>query len=197
MNDKNDLRIMIRDKRNSMRADEIRNLSNSIQERLIASQVFMQSHVIMAYMPIRNEVMTDLIIKAAYDSGKIVCLPRVSDEIRMEATRVNDPGKQLKLSSLGIPEPDPVIPAFNPANIDLVIIPGIAFDRAGHRIGFGKGYYDRFVPFLKGGCNKVAAAYAFQVLNKIPFEDRDLCVDMIFTDKERIMTANWYSTEVL
>ena len=83
-------------------------------------------------------------------------------------------------------EPDPSKPAANPQTIDLVILPGIAFDRKGYRIGFGGGYYDRFKTRLRNDSILLAPAYDFQVLEHIPAEAFDQPVDMVVTEKEII-----------
>lgn len=141
----------------------------------------------MVYKPIQHEVMTNLIIENALDNGKTVCLPRVVNAIHMEAAPIKNQNVDLVISSLRILEPVSSIPPINPSIIDLIVIPGIAFDRNGHRIGFGKGFYDRFIPLLRKDCCKIAAAYHFQVFDAIPSFESDQKADIIITEKECIV----------
>jgi 5-formyltetrahydrofolate cyclo-ligase len=85
------------------------------------------------------------------------------------------------VGSFGIPEPSSgKVIGYN--QIDLAIIPGVAFDMSGNRIGFGKGIYDRCLCMLRPDCMKLALAYKFQLLDEIPVEDHDIKIDKIFTD---------------
>lgn len=185
--DKSAIRSLINKKRNNMTVKEIQTYSSAIEKEIIISTAFLQSKVIMAYMPIQNEVLTDIIIKAVLNTGKILCFPRVVDSTNLEAAPVKNMDNELILSSINIWEPNPSIPAVEPYDIEFVLTPGIAFDRKGNRIGFGKGYYDRFISLLKNGCHKIAPAYQFQVLDSIPSFESDQNVDMIFTENERIV----------
>ena len=102
-------------------------LSDIIQKRIVESRFFKESSVIMAYMPIQNEIRTDLLIERGIASGKTILLPRVKDAETMEAVPIQSLGSDLIKGYMGIMEPDPSIPAANPQTIDLVILPGIAF----------------------------------------------------------------------
>ena len=85
---------------------------------------------------------------------------------------------------MGIMEPDPLLcKPLDPSLIDLIIVPGVAFDSMGGRIGYGKGYYDRFLPQLRADVPKLGLAYDFQVLPRVPQDEFDIRMDAIVTEK--------------
>lgn len=186
LDQKKEIREALLNRRKNLDPDSVLELSGIIQRRIIESRIFMESSVIMAYIPIKNEVRTELIMNTGLSSGKTVLLPRVIDAERMEAVPVKNPDSDLRKGSMGIMEPHPSIPAFDPLSIDLVILPGVAFDRKGRRLGFGAGYYDRFITRLRKDCVLLAPAYGFQVLDHIPADDYDKPADMIVTEMETI-----------
>lgn len=173
-------------RRKNLDNDSVLMLSDVIQKRIVESRAFKESTVIMAYMPIQNEIRTDLLIERGIASGKTILLPRVKDAETMEAVPIKNLHSDLNKGSMGIMEPDLSIPAANPQTIDLVILPGIAFDRKGYRIGFGGGYYDRFITQLRDDCILLAPAYDFQVLEHVPSEAFDQPADLVVTEKEII-----------
>lgn len=181
-NPKNKLRRKVLNQRKNLDRKTVHELSDAIQKRIIENRAFMESRVVMAYMPIKNEVSTGMIIRACLDLGKTVLLPRVVDSERMEAVPVKNPDSDTAKGTMGIPEPELSIPAADPRIIDLVIIPGVAFDVKGHRLGYGAGYYDRFIPLLRPDCVILAPAYSFQVVDNIPADDFDRPVHMIVTE---------------
>jgi 5-formyltetrahydrofolate cyclo-ligase len=185
-NNKKDIRAAMMKRRRNLDNGSVLALSDIIQKRIVESRFFKESSVIMAYMPIQNEIRTDLLIERSIASGKTILLPRIKDAETMEAVPIQSLGSDLIKGYMGIMEPDPSIPAANPQTIDLVILPGIAFDRKGYRIGFGGGYYDRFITRLRNDCILLAPAYDFQVLEHIPAEAFDQPVDMVVTEKEII-----------
>src|SRR3989338_3616519 len=93
--------------------------------------------------------------------------------------------KEFKPKTFGILEPkESYQREFNPDKLDIVIVPGIAFDKNGHRIGYGYGYYDRFLKTIRKETLKIGLAYDFQLIEKIPEERHDVPVDIILTEKE-------------
>ena len=110
-------------------------LSDIIQKRIVESRFFKESSVIMAYMPIQNEIRTDLLIERSIASGKTILLPRIKDAETMEAVPIQSLGSDLIKGYMGIMEPDPSIPAANPQTIDLVILPNrIRQERISYRL---------------------------------------------------------------
>lgn len=158
--------------------------SQTIAKTVVALPEYRNAGCIMAYAPTQNEVMANLITDIAERDGKKVCLPRIADKTMIEA--VPKENHILLRNTFGIDEPSFEVKAIDPTMLDLVLVPGVAFDRSGNRIGFGKGYYDRFLRLLRPDCALIALAYDFQVLDAIPYDDRDTKLHMIVTEKEWI-----------
>jgi 5-formyltetrahydrofolate cyclo-ligase len=153
--------------------------------RLQELPVFQQAQTIHTYVAWRNEVDNHNLIRRLLQEGRRVAAPkaeRTNPELRHYFfTKFSE----LKSGAFGILEPEA-----NPRRLagleqfDLVLVPGLAFGRAGNRLGFGKGHYDRFLAQVKSP--KVALAFAFQVFGQIPKEPLDQQVDVIVTEQEVI-----------
>ena len=182
MESKKELRKRILSIRNNMPGEDVVNNSRIIRDKIIGLDVYKQSKVIFIYMDFKNEVMTSDLIKHMLSEKKRVVVPYTDTIstvlIPSEITGESD----LKLNSFGYSEPKKVSPV-NIEEIDLVIVPGLVFDKNLNRIGFGKGYYDRILNKLKASARKVAVAHDFQVLEEIPAEEHDVKMDMIITEK--------------
>ena len=182
MESKKELRKRILSIRNNMPGEDVVNNSRIIRDKIIGLDVYKQSKVIFIYMDFKNEVMTSDLIKHMLSEKKRVVVPYTDTIstvlIPSEITGESD----LKLNSFGYSEPKKVSPV-NIEEIDLVIVPGVVFDKNLNRIGFGKGYYDRILNKLKASARKVAVAHDFQVIEEIPAEERDVKMDMIITEK--------------
>ncbi len=158
--------------------DMLISLSNVIQYRVLLLDEFKASKIIGAYYPIGSEVKIDKILEYAL-KYKILTLPKVKEEIIF--VNVNNLAR-LSKGRYGILEPidDTIIKP------DLIIVPGVVFDEQGYRIGYGKGYYDRYL--MKSKCYSIGVAYDFQVLRDIPHDMHDIKLDKIVTDKRIITT---------
>lgn len=157
-----------------------------IQELFLASDYFSKSCVIGLYYPIDNEVQTFRIISRSLSCSKITCLPKIINN-QMSFAKFTS-YNSLKMGKFGIMEPigDELIPL---NEIDVIVTPGIAFDRFGYRIGYGKGFYDRLFEECdnKNKTFSVGLAYDFQVLSRIiERESHDKKVNAIMTNKESI-----------
>lgn len=151
------------------------------QQRLLQTPEFAAATVVGLYSPVRNEVFTEEIFTAACRAGKTVAYPRVrSDLLDFVAVAQR---QELVPGAFGILEPDgaKTIPL---AALELIVVPGVAFDFAGHRLGYGKGYYDRFLQERRGAL--VGLCFDFQLVTKLPAEVHDVRMDMLVTD-ERIL----------
>jgi len=191
----NDLKKTIRDEilktRGQMSPDEVLDKSNSIKMKITELDEYKKSKMIMCYVDFKNEVMTGALIEYSLKQGKRVCVPVVINEKGkrdMLASELFDMEKDLETGSFGIREPKKTcIRPVNPEDIDLVIVPGLAFDLNKNRIGFGGGFYDRFLPKVRKDAFKVAVAYDFQIREKLPVEYYDMPVDMIVTESRIIL----------
>lgn len=154
-----------------------------IYSKLVKSDEYKRANCIFIYVSYKNEVETHNIITTALEDGKIVCVPKIiSLKEGMKAVKIlgfND----LKVSKYGILEPalfvDNII---KPEQIDLVYLPGVAFDLKGGRIGYGGGFYDRFLSNLSKNTPRVALAYSFQIFDQVPMDEFDEHIDEVITE---------------
>lgn len=148
-------------------------------ENLCTLDRFKISKKIALFYSVRNEVNTKRIFFESLEAGKEVYFPRVNGP-SLTFHRVGSL-EELKPGKFGIPEPDAGSFSIEPEKLDLVIIPGVAFDHTGNRVGYGKGYYDRFMVNVSEE-KRIALAYGFQVLDSVPGGESDLGVGLIVTE---------------
>ncbi len=135
---------------------------------------------VLAYAPMRDEVQLDPVLVTLATEGRLV-LPRVHDEaLALHAVRRLD---QLRRGPLGIREPGAELPEVAPLDIDVVLVPGLAFGRDGSRLGRGGGYFDRLLPRLRA--RRVAACFARQLFDTVPVEPHDARVEVVVTEEGR------------
>jgi 5-formyltetrahydrofolate cyclo-ligase len=160
----------------------------AIGKRLFEFANFLESRIVLMYVGGKNEIPTGDILKLAHEYGKIVVLPAFdAGTHKMNLMKVDYLEKDLRSGPRGVSEPDPDRCKRVPIDkIDIAIIPGIAFDEKGARIGTGQGYYDRLIPRLSITTRKVALAFEEQIVPQIPMESHDKFVDIIITDKRII-----------
>jgi len=194
---KEQIREELLERRRSLGPDQVRAASQSIEKRFMGSGLFRGSARLALYASFSNEVSTDEILACALRCGKEVCYPRVVREggAHLSFYRVDSPDV-LVPGAYGLKEPDQGAGRVDPEGLDLVVVPGVAFDTTGARLGFGKGYYDRALAGLE--CPVIALAYDFQVLEgeKIPVEPHDVRVAAIVTER-RVIEAGSGAGRVL
>src|SRR4029453_2599640 len=121
----------------------------AIVARIVSLPTFIESRDVLLTLAFRSEWDTGTLVRAALAAGKRVALPRVNATTRMlELHALSDFERDIHSGHLGIPEPLPSCPPVAPATIDWVLVPGVAFDAEGRRLGYGGGYYDRLLPLL-------------------------------------------------
>ena len=157
----------------------------SAQQRFLGSKYFSESKVIGLYYPILNEVQTFQIMSQAVLNLKTVCLPTIVDE--QISFFKYDPTKSLKVGKYGIMEPETSSENMNHL-LDIVITPGVVFDVTGNRIGYGKGYYDKFFNSIGfQNMTLVGLGYDFQfILEKIICNDQDVKMNTLISEKRMI-----------
>jgi len=156
--------------------------SQAIAARIAALPSFAAARCVLLTLPFRSEWDTRPLVAAALARGAAVALPRVDAQARMlEIHRVSDPESQTRPGYRGIPEPLDTLARQDLALVDWVLVPGVAFDSLGRRLGYGGGYYDRLLATLTRGVPKIAGAYDLQVVAHIPSAPHDLRVDAIVT----------------
>lgn len=186
---KDNIRQEFLKKRRKMNKEEAIKCSEDIISQLTNSQVFKESENIMIYLSFNNEVDTFKLMEYCLNNGKRVIVPYcIKKERKIIPSEIKNPNTELKTSSLGFKEPDLAnLREVKIEDIDLVIVPGVVFDECGNRIGFGGGYYDRFLKRLKNTTMTIAICYDYQLIDKVPVDELDIPVKCIMTDK-RIVT---------
>jgi len=185
---KNELRKKYNELRNRLSEEEVMNKSRKIIDALIRSAWYKNSSVIMTYVGFHKEVDTKGFIRYALADGKRIAVPITDKEQRtLIVSEIKDLDNELEISTFGILEPKKeYIRVIKDETIDLIIVPGLVFDLQGYRIGYGGGYYDRFLQRLKHNVLTVGMAFDFQLVESLPYEAFDRNVDHIITD-ERII----------
>lgn len=172
---KQELRKSIRELKRAMTPEEIERRSAELMERFTASDVYRQAKTIYGYLPYNQEVRTIPILRQAQQDGKRVAVPKVyGDEMKFLYL---DDLTQIAKGYSGIPEPIADEPEADDETA-LVLMPGLAFDPQGHRIGYGGGFYDKFLA-REPNHPTVALCYSFQVLPQLETEEFDIPVDAV------------------
>jgi len=146
------------------------------------------ARTLLVTLPFRGEWDTMPLVTEALEQGKRVVVPRVNPVTRMlELYVVADPVRDIGTGHQGIPEPLPHCGAADPATVDWVLAPGVAFDRDGRRLGYGGGYYDRLLPLLAPATPRIAGAFDMQIVERVPTGPHDATIDLIATPAETII----------
>ncbi len=170
--------------RNSLLRNEIEEKSGSIKSRLFSFGQFVKAETVLFYMSFGSEVQTHEMVKESLKS-KRVAVPVTDKENRALIISEISGIEEMPRNVLGMPEPKKEsMKPINTEGLDIVIVPGIAFDTKGNRIGYGHGYYDNFLKRLSAP--KIALAYELQIVDNIPAAENDVCVDFIVTEKRVI-----------
>lgn len=186
---KRTLRQFMLKKRRELSVEERQVSGHLIQQSFMALPSFAKARVIALYSPIHGEVETEAVMAAALKEGKIVLYPVVCGD-HLGFISVTDP-EEMNKGAFGINEPCCRGANYLPGDADLIVIPGVAFDRFGKRVGFGKGYYDRALHTLEGSGRLVGFCYDFQLVDEIAAEPHDVAVDTIITEK-RVLNLRGY-----
>lgn len=183
------LRNKILSLRNALEIDNKIKMDESIYRSLFSLDIFNRAKNIFIYLSFGTEINTRTIIEKILQSKKNVYIPKVyKNNKSMKAIKLNS-FNDLKENSMGILEPIEDENYIDKKDIDLIIVPGVVFDLEGNRIGYGGGYYDRYLEEIKDVVNKLVIAYEFQVIDYIESEDHDIKVDYIVTE-EKIRKIN-------
>lgn len=178
---KEDLRKKLIKRRANLSENDRLNQSYEIMKQLFSSEHYKNADIIFTYRGINREINTKLLIKQALSDGKRVALPAVFEKGRMAAYLVDDLPK-IESDKYGINSPIPENSTIvEPKNIDLAIIPLLGYNLHGYRIGYGGGYYDKYLPKLSVKCPKIGLAYKEQLVEDLPVEVNDYPLDMVLT----------------
>jgi 5-formyltetrahydrofolate cyclo-ligase len=187
---KDEIRQEILTRRLGLSDTEVSEKSRAICNRLISDNAFAAASTIGLYWPIKNEVLTEPVVRAAASGHKRVGFPLVRAEDRaLIYIEVDDPA-DMAPGTYGIREPRFVRERIIPVEeLGLIVIPGVAFDTRGYRIGYGGGYFDRLLTGRSVTATCVAPAFDIQMVDRVPHEEYDRKVDVIFTESRVIMCS--------
>lgn len=188
MLDKKALRKEMLEKRSQLSLQEIKEKSKTITNSLLNLNEYNKSQFIFTFISFKDEVDTHEIIKSSLKKDKRIGVPiTVPEKKQLKVSEIMDFDNELELSYYDILAPkEKNIRIVAPELIDLVLVPGIIFDRRGYRVGYGGGYYDRFFSKLDKNVLKIGLCYDMQIQSNVPRDSYDIPVDYILTEKEFI-----------
>lgn len=175
------LREQFRQLERNRPADEVSRYSRAISERLLGLPVFQKAQRIGVYLALATEVQTGEIIHACWEQGTDVCVPYYLPEKKIYSLSRLQPGAPLKEMKWKLREPEQPDPV-DPSSLDLILVPAMAFDIHGVRLGHGGGHYDRLLPAVTG--YRLGLAFHEQVVDALPSEPHDEKVQAILTEQK-------------
>ncbi len=152
--------------------------SKFILNKLLRNKAFRKAKIVMFYIAFGGEVNTAEMIREAQKIGKVICVPMCSKDKEIMQPAILENHAKLKLGPYGVREPA-TENLLKPEDLDLVIVPGLAFDKKGNRLGRGKGYYDRFLSRLSNKTHSIGMAFDFQILPLVPTTRHDVSVKKV------------------
>lgn len=180
---KKELRRKMLKRREDLSLTEMQKKSQQINQQILALPPFSAAKTILTYLPIKKEPNTLPLLTIAWQQKKQVLIPVMQAQnkslILSQLKNLNE--VTPKRHDLLEPEPEFLRPTA-PHSVDLCLLPGLAFDYSGNRLGYGEGYFDRFLPNLRPTCLKIALAYDFQIFDSIPKAKHDIPIDIIITE---------------
>lgn len=175
------MRHAARLRRAEMTRDERARACAIIADLVCAHPAYVSAAAVAMYCDFRDEVETGALRQRALSDGKVLALPRVEGGGTLTLRRVEVEGA-LQQSPLGICEPTAEAPPISPAAVDLFLIPGLAFDRSGGRLGYGRGHYDRLLTAAQPKSTWMGLAFERQWVDTVPLESHDVRLHLIVTE---------------
>ncbi len=180
---KNELRAIYTEKRKNLSSEEKARLDKQLSERFMNMISYRYAKQILFYASTDSEISTNLIFQKALEDGKTCFFPKCGEHSSMSFYKVTDLS-ELKSDAFNIKAPDGTTQLFSPQPSDIIIVPAMAYDSKGFRLGYGKGYYDRFLLNFLG--IRVGLCYSEFITDKLPRGRFDMSVDIIVTEKKVI-----------
>jgi 5-formyltetrahydrofolate cyclo-ligase len=178
------LREIMLSRRDGLSIEERDLKSSAIAASVIGMPEFQRAGTVMVYASFRSEVDTGPLISWCRQRGKRVVFPKVTGAGTMEVFLVADPRLDLEPGVWGIPEPKEGLERVDPSEIDVVIVPGAAFDLHGGRLGYGGGFYDAYLPGVRADTSLVGVAFGAQVVESVPTGGHDVRMDVLVTETD-------------
>lgn len=166
--------------------EEYKHFVKDIYKNLFSIDELNKCSSVLAYYSKDYEVPTKDLIELLLEKNKIVALPQTDFKNKNLIPRLITKNnlKNLKKNMFGVLEPDANFDVLEPDKIDLVLVPGLVFDRFGYRLGYGYGFYDRFLQI--SNFIKIGLCFSFQVIKRLPTEKHDVALDFLVTQKDVI-----------
>ncbi|MDD3839294.1 MAG: 5-formyltetrahydrofolate cyclo-ligase [Clostridia bacterium] len=188
---KKNIRKEIKEIRNLMTYAMVKNSSDKIFQHLIENEIFRNSMTVFTYVSFKNEVKTDDLIRYCLKNHKKVIVPLCNNNAKtIKLSELKQFPEELEKGTMGILEPKAEY--FRPVDlkeVDLALVPAIAYDYRGYRVGYGGGYYDRLMENKSPNLYTIGLCYQFQIIPNIPRGVHDFAVDCIITEEGMIKTA--------
>lgn len=182
MKTKAEIRREMLEKLKNMDKEEKERRNARIREKLFSYDRFKKANVIMSYVSKPYEVDTWDIIKRSLEMGKKVAVPFILEQERLILPSLIVDHRELIPGPFGIYQPHPDnLRQLNLNQIEIILVPGLAFDKQGNRIGHGQGYFDRFLKKISPNAHTIGLAYEFQILNTLPFDPEDIPVSTLIS----------------
>ena len=174
--------------RDAMTVADRHHCSIQITKSLLGHPLVIHARRIFLYCSFRSEVATDMLMHRCLEIGKEVCVPlAVPKDHGLIPVSISDPGGDLQPGYLGIPEPSSEVAKHGqvaPSSIEVAVLPGSVFDHGGNRLGYGAGFYDRFLTQAAPQATRVGLGFSLQLVDSIPVRLHDMPLDLLITERE-------------
>lgn len=177
---KTELRKRLKKARAQFSAAQVSKSSEQVSRQILACDAYRKARCIMGYLAFGKELSVDAVLSAALAEGKKVVVPLVKSTTEMVPVVLRNM-QDFELDRYGIRSVRQPAVQCEPGSIDLVLVPGVAFDRAGGRLGMGAGYYDRFLPRTQGAV-LMGIAYDDLLQQKLPKDEFDVCMQLLASE---------------
>lgn len=184
LNEKKQVRSLVLARRGELTEQERQEKSLQIAKQVLTLPEYENAHTVMLFLNFRDEVETTGLAEETLKRGKRLVLPRCAPHGVLVPALIGDLSKDIEPGTWGIREPKrDALAEADPATIDLVIVPGAAFDERGNRLGYGGGYYDRFLNRIRPDVPRVAVAFQTQILPEVPVDEYDQKITILVTEE--------------
>lgn len=177
---KTELRKRLKAERAKLRAEQVALSSEQVSRHILACDAYRKAQCIMGYLAFGKELSVDAVLRAALAEGKKVVVPLVTSATEMVPVVLCNM-EDFELDRYGIRSVREPAQQCEPQKIDLVLVPGVAFDREGGRLGMGAGYYDRFLPKTQGA-TLMGVAYDALLQDELPKDEYDVCMQLLASE---------------
>lgn len=181
---KNELRRELTRARKMWTREYLADSDSAVTARVLALQEWRKASCVFIYVSVRTEPDTHVLLRAALAAGKRVAVPLCGAPGEMDAREITSLDELLP-RAYGLMEPSATAPVVPPEDFDLAIIPCVAADERGYRLGHGGGYYDRYLP--KMNCKRVCLCRGRELLAEVPTEATDVPMDMVITEDKAVI----------